>query len=221
MENPSNSQFQKRFDEIAKNYENISNSYTVKRRIEALETETEGPILEVGSATGIITECADKIVICTDISYQMCKRAKSKRMHVVCCDAEMLPFRHDSFDTIISSEMIYYLKNPESFVSYAHKILKSNGKLLISMTNHSMAVIDKIRSGLRKIGIGGMYFDDGLKEFMKLEDLLRILRKENFKITHIENKVIIPFSTFDRLNRMLENSPLSKFGIFIIIKSVK
>lgn len=76
MENPSNSQFQKRFDEIAKNYENISNSYTVKRRIEALETETEGPILEVGSATGIITECADKIVICTDISYQMCKRGE-------------------------------------------------------------------------------------------------------------------------------------------------
>ena len=218
---PPNREFQKKFDSIADKYEKISNQYTVKRRIESLQIETNGPILEVGSATGIITQYIDNTVICTDISYQMCKHAKTKQSHVVCCDAEMLPFKSNTFDAIISSEMIYYLKNPEYFISYSSQMLKNNGNLLISMANADMAIIDRFRTWLRKIRIGGMYFDDGVREFMKIDDLTTLLRKHNFKILSIEKKIILPFTAFDRLNRILEKTPLNRFCIFIIIKAVK
>lgn len=218
---PSNREFQKKFDSIAEEYEKVSNQYTIKRRIESLQIEVSGPILEVGSATGIITQHVDNTVICTDISYQMCKYAKTKQSHVVCCDAEMLPFKSNTFDVIISSEMIYYLKNPEYFIAYSSQILKNDGKLLISMANRDMAIIDRVRTWLRKIRIGGMYFDDGVREFMKIDDLKALLHKQNFKILSIEKKIILPFSALDRLNRILEKTPLNRFCIFIIIKAKK
>ncbi len=221
MKNPTNREFQKKFDSIAEEYEKISNQYTVKRRIESLQIETKGLILEVGSATGIITQHVDNTVICTDISYQMCKQAKTKRSHVICCDAETLPFKPNIFDAIISAEMIYYLKNPEYFIAYSSQILKNDGRLLISMANHDMAIIDRFRARLRKIRIGRMYFDDGVKEFMKIDDLITLLHKQNFKILSIEKKIILPFSAFDRLNKILEKTPLSKFCIFIIIRAAK
>ena len=223
MKNPysSNHEFQKKFDSIADKYEKISNKYTVKRRIESLQIETSGLILEVGSATGKITQHVENTVICTDVSYQMCKQAKTKQTHVVCCDAEMLPFKSNMFDAIISSEMIYYLKNPEYFISYSSQILKNNGSLLISMTNRDMAIISKIRKCLQKIRIGGMYFDDGVKEFMKVDDLKMLLFEQNFKIISIEKKIIFPFSILNRLNKILEKTPLCRLCIFIIIKAIK
>lgn len=221
MKNPSNREFQKRFDLIAKNYEKISNQYTIKRRAESLVNEANGLILEVGSATGIVTASIDSTIICTDISFEMCKQAKVKRSFVICCDAEKLPFRENTFNGIISAEMIYYLENPTNFISYSYKILKNNGKLVLSMANKDMTILDKIRSWLRHRGMNRTYFDDGLKEFMKLEQLKTILENYNFKIKSVEKKVIFPFKSFDKLNRLLESTPLNYFCIFIIMKATK
>ena len=220
MKNPSNLEFQKRFDSIAEDYEEISNQYTIERRIESFKKDSNGLVLEVGSGTGVVTEFVTCTVICTDISFKMCKQAKTKRPLVVCCDAEMLPFRENLFDTIISAEMIYYLENPEIFISYSRKILKKNGKLLISMANHDMAIVDKIRSLLRSMGLRRTYFNDGLKEFMRIEHLRSLLNKYNFKINSIEKKVIFPSRFLDKINRVLEKSPLNYFCIFIIIKAI-
>ncbi len=219
MKNPTNQEFQKKFDTIAENYEKISNQYTIKRRAESLKINSDGLILEVGSGTGIISESINSLVVCTDISFNMCKQSKTRRSLVVCCDAEFLPFKENVFDGIISAEMIYYLKNPENFISYAYRILKKNGKLWISMTNNDMAIIDKIRSWLRIMGIDRTYFDDGLKEFLKLEHLKSLLQKYSFQINSVEKIVIFPFGSFDRLNRALEKSPLNYMCIFIIVKA--
>jgi ubiquinone/menaquinone biosynthesis C-methylase UbiE len=219
MKNPSNLEFKKKFDSIAENYDNISNPYAVKRRAESLKLSTSGLILEVGSGTGIMTQSISNSVICTDISFEMCKQTRIRCPSVVCCDAEMLPFKENVFDGIISAEMIYYLRNPENFISYSHKILKKGGKLVISMANQDMLIIDKFRSWLRHLGMHRTYFDDGVREFMKLQRLEFLLRKNNFKISSVEKRVIFPFTSFDRINRVLENTHLNAFGIFIVIKA--
>jgi len=220
MKNPSNLEFKKKFDSIAENYDNISNPYAVKRRAESLRLSTKGLILEVGSGTGIMTQSIGNSVICTDISFEMCKQTRTKCPSVVCCDAEMLPFKEKAFDGIISAEMIYYLRNPENFISYSYQILKNGGKLVISMANQDMLIIDKFRSWLRYLGMRRTYFDDGVREFMKLQRLEFLLRKNNFKINSVEKKVIFPFTSFDRINRVLENTCLNTFGIFIVIKAI-
>ena len=123
MEKLSNLEFKKKFDSVAKRYEKISNPYTINRRSELFRVDSSKLILEVGSATGIISEQIDKSIICTDISFEMCKEAvRKKRANVICCDAEKLPIRNNSIDGILSTEMIYYLNNPEDFLKNSYNL---------------------------------------------------------------------------------------------------
>ena len=221
MKNPSNKAFKKKFENIAENYNTILNPYAIERRKESLHVQNADLILEVGAATGIISESFITKKICTDISFHMCKQAKINNDNVICCDAELLPFKKNTFDCIISAEMIYYLQNPEKFIMYSREILRKNGQFFISMTNSEMAIIDKIRSKLRIIGLQKMYFDDGLKEFMKLTDLETLLKNNGFEIQSIKKQIIFPIKALDKLNKILEKTPLSRFCIFIIIKALK
>ena len=221
MKNPSNKAFKKKFENIAENYNTILNPYAIERRKESLHVQNADLILEVGAATGIISESFITKKICTDISFHMCKQAKINNDNVVCCDAELLPFKKNTFNCIISAEMIYYLQNPEKFIAYSREILRKNGQFFISMTNSEMAIIDKIRSKLRIIGLQKMYFDDGLKEFMKLTDLETLLKNNGFEIQSIKKQIIFPIKALDKLNKILEKTPLSRFCIFIIIKALK
>lgn len=219
MENPTNLEFQKKFDTIAETYEDISNLYTLKRRSESLNVKPDSNVLEVGAGTGIVTKQLRGSIVCSDISFKMCKQAKSKRTSVICCDAEKIPFRDNTFDAIISAEMIYCLQNPENFIFDSRRILKKGGQILISMANQDMAIVTRIRAWLRKLGAKRMMFDDGVKYFMKLERLESLLKKYNFQITSIHKQVILPFSFFDKMNRKLERTPLNYFCIFVIVKA--
>lgn len=218
MKNPSKLEFQQRFDSIAENYDNISNPYIVQRRTESLKIKSANLILEVGSGSGNITRSYECDVICSDFSFQMCKQTKKIHSFVVCCDAENLPFREKIFDGIISAEMIYYLKNPQNFINFAHEILKKNGKLMIVAPIQKMNFVDKIRAILRKIGFGRMYFDDGIRNFLEMEFIKTLLIKGNFQIDSIDKMVVLPFASMDKFNRIIEKSFLNRFCIFFIIK---
>jgi len=93
MANPTNRDFKKIFDILAKEYDNQSNQYTTTRRLNSIDTIMSGIVLEVGSGTGLIRDYTKNIIISTDISFQMCKEIKKKNPMTVCCDAEQLPFR--------------------------------------------------------------------------------------------------------------------------------
>ena len=219
MKKLSNLEFKKKFDSIAKIYEKISSSYAINRRSESFTTDSSDLILEAGSGTGIISELIDKSIICTDISYEMCKQAVSKkRENVICCDAEKLPIRNDVLDGILSTEMIYYLNNPQNFLKNSYDTLKNNAKLMITVFNQDMKLVDNIRSFLR-IFDKNKYFDDGQKDFINTNHLKEILEKNNFKIASIEKKVIFPFKSLHKLNLCLEKTRLNYFCYFVIIEA--
>ena len=127
----SNADYKQRFSSIAKIYEKISNQYTVNRRTESFKIGTSEFVLEVGSGTGTISNLIDGQIICSDISYEMCKESAKKHVNVICCDAEKLPIRENTLDVIISAEVIYYLNNPNAFIEDSTRILKKDGKLMI------------------------------------------------------------------------------------------
>ncbi len=83
-----------------------------------------------------------------------------------------------------------------------------------------MAITDKIRSNLRKLGLQKMYFDDGVRKFMKLENLISILKKHGFQIESINKQVILPFQSMDKINRLLEKTPFNRLGIFIVVRAI-
>ena len=202
MKKLSNLEFKKKFDSVAKTYEKISNSYTIDRRSESFKTDSSELILETGSGTGIISELIDKSIICTDIS----------------CDAEKLPIRNDILDGILSTEMIYYLNNPQDFLKNSYDALKNNAKLMITVFNQDMKSVDSIRSFLR-IFDKNQYFDDGQRDFINTNHLKEILENNNFEIISIEKKVIFPFKSLHKLNLYLEKSRLNYFCYFVIIEA--
>ena len=219
MKKLSNLEFKKKFDSVAKRYEKISNPYTINRRSELFRVDSSKLILEVGSATGIISEQIDKSIICTDISFEMCKEAvRKKRANVICCDAEKLPIRNNSIDGILSTEMIYYLNNPEDFLKNSYDTLKKDAKIMITVFNQDMKFVDRIRAFLR-IFDKSQYFEDGQRDFINTNHLKEILVKNNFKITTLEKIIIFPFKSLHKLNLCLEKTGLNYFCYFIIIEA--
>lgn len=50
----------------------------------------------------------------------------------VCADALRLPFRSETFDTVISNQTIEHVRHPELFVSEASRVLKTGGVMIIT-----------------------------------------------------------------------------------------
>lgn len=219
MKKLSNLEFKKKFDSVAEIYEKISNSYTINRRSESFEIDSSKLILEAGSATGIISERIDKSIICTDISFEMCKQAvRKKRENVICCDAEKLPIYNNSLDGILSTEMIYYLSKPEDFLKNSYNALKKDAKLMITVFNQDMKFVDRTRAFLR-IFDKSKYFEDGQRDFINTDYLKELIGKNNFEIITFEKKIIFPFKSLHKLNLYLEKTGLSYFCYFIIIEA--
>lgn len=222
---PSNNQFQKIFDRIAPHYDSITNNYAVSRRIDFFIKYSRGRCLEVGAGTGEVSKALIKNnheVAATDISPKMVENIKRKLdIKAIVCDAEKLPFARNSFDTVVGAEMIYYLDHPEKFLSEASRVLKPEGRLLLSSTNNTAKIYDRIRAVLRSLGFKAMYFDDKNREFMSSGKLTHLLEEAGFKIMREKKIIILPFRFFDSLNRMLEKTFLGYLGIFILIYAKK
>lgn len=219
----SNTQFSKIFDKIAPQYGSILNKYAVSRRIKFIVKHSKGKCLEVGAGNGVIALGLKKShqVVATDISPEMVKQIRKNKIKAYVSDAEKLTFEDASFDTVIAAELIYYLDHPENFISEAHRILKPNGILLITSASSITSFYNNIRTLLRKIGFKNMYFDDQNKQFIAMGKLVNLLTRENFTIKTQENAILFPFAFMDKVNRIMEKSPLNVLTSFIFIGAQK
>jgi len=104
-------------------------------------------VLEVacgaGMGLGYLKRFAKKVVG-GDIDDKILEFAKKqyavrKDIEVKKFDAHSLPFSDKSFDVVILYEAIYYLAQPEKFVSEARRVLKENGVLLVCSPNKDWA----------------------------------------------------------------------------------
>lgn len=221
---PSNSQFARVFDRIAPKYDKVTNSYAVSRRISFITKYAKGKCLEVGAGSGEISKSllSKHEVIATDISPKMVDVIKKKlKIKTFVCDAEKLPFKNSSFDTVIASETIYYLDHPESFVKESFRVLKNNGKIIITSASKITEAYDRIRTMLRKVGFGLMYFDDKNRKFMSLKEIGDLLINNGFKVKKNEMAILLPLRSFDKINRLLEKTLLKCFCGFIFIYGEK
>lgn len=220
----SNKEFAERFDSVAEKYDSILNPYAVFRRYNEIKKFVKGKCLEIGSGTGIAVSYTDgkNNYVLSDISFKMCNASKKKyKSKVICCDAEKLPFADNSFETIVSSEVIHYLNSSENFIKEANRVLKNHGLLVISAANQDMVIYDKIRSMLRIIGLNKMYFDDGLRSFIKISELRKLLVKHKFKVKIWKKFLFFPFRSLHKLNLVIEKTFLNYFCAFNLIVAEK
>jgi SAM-dependent methyltransferase len=98
-------------------------------------------VLEVacgaGQGLGYLAKRA-RSVVGGDFTETLAKRASAHygdRLPVLRFDGQSLPFHDRSFDVVVFFEALYYLPQPEKFLSEVARVLRPGGVLLISTIN--------------------------------------------------------------------------------------
>ncbi|MEM0489382.1 MAG: class I SAM-dependent methyltransferase [Candidatus Bathyarchaeia archaeon] len=89
---------------------------------------------------------------------------------IVAGDAEIMPFKSESFDVVIAAEIFEHLWNPKSFFKESHRILRCGGYLILS----SLEGPEALRYDTHKQYVTIEALKDGLKGIFKLSELIHL-----------------------------------------------
>lgn len=98
--------------------------------------------VDVGCGTGFGIDWvaqSSTMAVGGDLSFQNLKRAKSRSdmRRWVQLDAQALPFRSSVVDVVTCFESMYYFPDIPIFLAEAHRVLRPQGRLLVSFPNKS------------------------------------------------------------------------------------
>ena len=91
-------------------------------------------------------------------------------INFICCEAEFLPFKSSSFQTVHMRSVIDHFLNPELALNEAYRVLESGGSLIVGLYVHGG------KRGKQDIGAQ-------IKEFTK--DILSVLGIDRYKDYHV------------------------------------
>ncbi len=110
------------------------------------QPQIEGDLLEIGCGTGrgleILVNAAehytgiDKYKSLTDELQKEYPQAKFISMHI----PPLQDVADNSFDTVVSFQVIEHIKDDKSFLKEIHRVLKPGGKAIISTPNKKMTL---------------------------------------------------------------------------------
>lgn len=132
----SNRRIRRFFENNPRKFAKSINPWVTRVRAKKIRKFVSGLTLDVGVGSGQLAEqyLLHPIVGC-DFSIGMLRLAKArpklKNSLFAVADAETLPFKKGLFDTIVASEVIYYLRHPEGFLEEAFRCLSPDGKLIL------------------------------------------------------------------------------------------
>ncbi|GAB5045789.1 class I SAM-dependent methyltransferase [Thermodesulfovibrio sp. TK110] len=98
-------------------------------------------VLEVACGSGIglgyLQEVANSVTggDIDEKNIEIARKYYKDRIKVEIMDAHSLPFPENSFDLVLLYEAIYYLKEPQSFIKEASRVLRDEGVLIICTVN--------------------------------------------------------------------------------------
>ncbi len=124
------------YDDISKGYNELyGEEQKQKARLLKQHLKIKGLLLDIGAGTGISTEeFKDKATcILLDPSLEMLNKANGLR---VCAEAEHLPFKEKTFDTIVSLTALHHV-NLENALVEIERVAKRNASIGISMLKKS------------------------------------------------------------------------------------
>lgn len=144
-------------------------------------------ILDIGCSTGYfgkLLKDQGAYVVGVDISADAIEDAKKNLDEALVLDVniERLPHKKGEFDIVVAAEVIQFLYNPEMVLRELNRVLKDDGKLVITTPNllywGNRLKFLKGEFVYQKIGV----FDEGHVHFYTNETLKEDLKKSGFKI---------------------------------------
>jgi len=165
--------------------------------------EQDTTVLELGPATGYLTEYMQKklncSVDCVEISPEMAEVAEKYCRHMLVADLDEIDleehFKEEAYDCILMADVLEHLKENEKILKSCRNLLKKNGRLIVSVPNiaHS-SIIGSLFKGKFE------YRDEGLLDqthirFFTRESIIDLLERCRFSIETIETVQKLPEDT--------------------------
>lgn len=155
-----------------------------------LSISTDSTILEVGMGPGRIMAALGKSVgtlVGLDRDRKMIRHFKSSclrknvqtgNFHFVVADGQNLPFRKNSFDSVLCIRVLKYFQSPISGLSEMSYVLKHSGNMCVEFTNFlSLSMLPQLGQLLRK---GEFY-----PRLFRLGEIRKMIKSSNLTINGI------------------------------------
>jgi len=213
------------YNSIADDFDSIMNMYDTNRRIEVIfddflgqENLKDKTLLDGGCGTGLFTKRAIERkakVTSIDIAPKLVELTKKKNPDTNGIEASLLnlPFENDTFDYVISSDVIEHTTNPYHATTELIRVLKPGGKICITVPNRTFWFFSVKIANLLKIRDY-----QGYENWVHYKEFRKFLTQNNIVITNYKGVHLFPF-VFSFLNPLLykiDKMTDKKLGIFMV-----
>lgn len=134
------------YNTIADEFDSVVNYYDTLRRLEVVNEDllpediANKKVLDAGCGTGWFAGAANKRkanVTAMDIGPDLLQKVSKKYPNISTVEGSVMnmPFSDNSFDIVISSEVIEHVENPEKAIAEISRVLKPNGIAIITTPN--------------------------------------------------------------------------------------
>lgn len=133
------------YNSIASNFDSVVNMYDTNKRVDVVFNELmpkniKGKnLLDAGCGTGWFSVVAKKrgaVVTALDIGKDLLKQV-SKKVKVKTVEGSVLklPFKKNTFDIVMSNEVIEHVTEPKQAIAEMSRVLKPGGILILTTPN--------------------------------------------------------------------------------------
>jgi len=213
------------YNSIADDFDSIMNMYDTNRRIEVIfddflgkENLKDKSLLDAGCGTGLFTRRAierNAKVTSIDIAPKLVELTKKKNPDTNAIEASLLnlPFENDTFDYVISSDVIEHTTNPYDATKELIRVLKPGGKICITVPNRTFWFFSVKIANLLKIRDY-----QGYENWVHYNEFRKFLIQNNIEIDNYKGIHLFPFviSFLNPLLYRIDKMTDKKLGIFMV-----
>ena len=216
---------EKFYDTIADDFDSIMNMYDTNRRIEVIFDDFLGSedlknktLLDGGCGTGLFTKKAIERgakVTSLDIAPKLVELTIKKNPSATGIEGSLLdlPFEENTFDFVISSDVIEHTPDPLAAVKELIRVLKPGGKICITVPNRTFWFFSvKIAEALK------LRDYQGFENWVHYNDLKNFMERNSIRIIKFKGIHLFPF-LIPALNPMLykiDKKTDEKLGKFMV-----